>query len=68
MVHDKVSGYLHESYREAFQNIKWDENGEVVTSEVGDIRKCMKAIYTEIVKLLFDPGERESVSNNILRP
>ncbi|CAG8721907.1 22674_t:CDS:2 [Gigaspora margarita] len=65
MVHDKVSSYLHESYREAFRNIKWDENGEVVTSEVGDIRKCMKAIYTKIVKLLFDRGGRGSVSNNI---
>ncbi|CAG8632044.1 5784_t:CDS:2 [Gigaspora margarita] len=68
IVHDKVSGDLHESYKEAFRNVKWDKNGEVVTSEVGDVRKCMKAIYTEIVKLLFDPGGRESVSNNILRP
>ncbi|KAF0471947.1 hypothetical protein F8M41_025100 [Gigaspora margarita] len=66
MVHDeeedKESGDLHESYGEAFQNIKWDKNSKVVTSEIGDVRKCMnivKAIYTKIVKLLFGLEEEK---------
>ncbi|CAG8789978.1 1565_t:CDS:2, partial [Gigaspora margarita] len=66
MVHDEEeeSSDLHESYEE-------DKNSEVVISEVGSVRKCMnivKAIYTEIVKLLFDPRGKGSVLNKYLDP
>lgn len=54
-------------HKEAIQNIKHAENGEIVTLKVGDVSERMdiiEAIDSEIVHYLFDPGG--SIRPNIL--
>ncbi|KAF0517035.1 hypothetical protein F8M41_017028 [Gigaspora margarita] len=58
---------LPKSNREVNQYIKHAENGEIVTSKVGDVSECIdiiEAIDSEIVHHLFDPGG--SICPNIL--
>ncbi|CAG8666669.1 16662_t:CDS:2, partial [Gigaspora margarita] len=58
---------LPKSNREINQNIKHAENGEIVTSKVGNVSEridIIEAIDSEIVHHLFDPGG--SICPNIL--
>ncbi|CAG8518997.1 32773_t:CDS:2, partial [Gigaspora margarita] len=53
---DKKTGDLSESDREMTQHTECAENGEVVTSAVGEYTFVAKAMDNEIVGHLFDPG------------
>ncbi|KAF0561876.1 hypothetical protein F8M41_017435 [Gigaspora margarita] len=58
---------MDDLHKEAIQNIKHAENGEIVTLKVGDVSERMdiiEAIDSEIVHYLFDPGG--SIRPNIL--